>query len=375
MAFNKRVQTWFDQSLDSLTFRDSWLSGRYRDFGQWRRHARSVVIDDLGPVPDRVPLNVKVLAQEDRGSYTATLLSYEVDAVYRTEAYLLMPKGEGPFPGVAVLHDHGAFFYWGKEKVVASPYAERPTLKEHVDRHYGGRYVADELARRGYAVISNDQWLWGMQRAADVPGADRLDLNTEAGVRAYHQECMPDFERQVSFALTFAGRTMPGQMVYNDQRALDVLMGYPQVDAARVGCVGLSVGAFRTVHLTAVDERVRASVEIGWMCALQTYLKKHDHLYRWPNVLGLCTPSMARHLDYPDLVGLACPRPFLLMAGRQDGLYPPEGVQEAFDKIRAVYTSQGVDERLGTRWYDVPHCFNVPMQEEAFVWLDRWLRA
>ena len=82
---------------------------------------------------------------------------------------------------------------------------------------------------------------------------------------------------------------------------------------------------------------------------------------------------MARDLDFPDVASLACPRPFLLMAGRRDALYPVEGVEEAFAKIRAVYESQGVRDQVETRWYDVPHCFNVEMQEYAFDWLDRWL--
>jgi predicted esterase len=90
--------------------------------------------------------------------------------------------------------------------------------------------------------------------------------------------------------------------------------------------------------------------------------------------MGLCVPGLARHLDFPDVASLACPRPLLVIAGRQDTLFPIEAVEEAFAKIRAVYASQDALERVETRWYDAPHRFDVPMQEFAFAWLDRWLK-
>jgi len=309
-----------------------------------------------------------VLGEEDRGTYTATLLTFQVDSAYRTEAYLLAPHGAGPFPAVVALHDHGAFFLWGKEKLVSSPDSGHSSLKEHVERHYGGRFVADELARQGCVVLSIDQWLWGRKRVPDVPGAAELDLTTAEGVAKYHS-LVPELERQVTFALLFAGETMPGHLLHADRRSLDLLWQDPRVDRSRVACMGLSLGGFRAVHLAAMDDRIAAAMEIGWMCCVGSYLAQHDHLYRWPNTIGMCTPSMTRHLDIPDLVTMACPKPYLLMAGRKDPLYPLRSVQDAFRKIQAVYASQGALQQVATRWYDVPHCFDRTMQDEAFAWL------
>jgi dienelactone hydrolase len=376
MALTGNARRWLDGALEGLAFPDSWLSGRFARmrFDGWRVHARARLSELLGPVPARVPFNTEILLCQDRGSYKATLLRFDVDATFRTEAYLLVPHGPGPFPGILALHDHGAFYLWGKEKLAVSPDSEHPALVEHTERHYGGKFVADELAQRGYAVMVIDQWLWGKQRVPDVPGASALDTGDLEGVRAYHA-LVPDFERQVAFAMIFAGQSIPGHMLYADQRALDLFLADPRIDPARVGCIGLSVGGFRSVHLAGMDDRIRAAVEIGWMCALATYLRQHDHLYRWPNVMGLCAPGLARYLDFPDVACMACPKPFLLMAGRQDTLYPIAGVEEAFAKIRAVYEDQGAEQCVETRWYDVPHCFNVEMQAYAFDWLDRWLKG
>jgi dienelactone hydrolase len=373
MAFTGSAQQWLLSALDSLTFPESWLSGRFADFGLWHACASARLAEVLGPLPAPVPFDVQVLREEDRGSHTATLLSFRVDAAYRTEAYLLMPHGPGPFPAVLALHDHGAFYLWGKEKLISRPLARHPALAEHVARYYGGRFVGDELAQRGYAVMAIDQWLWGEKRVPNVPGAAQLDLSSYEGASTYNV-LAAELERQISFAMIFAGHSLPGQMLFADRRALDLLLKDRRVDPKRIGCLGLSVGGFRSIHLAAMDARVQAAVEIGWMCGLASYLRNHDHLYRWPNVIGLCAPGMTRYLDFPDVASLICPRPLLMMAGRQDTLYPLSSVEEAFAKIQAVYDSQGAAERVEAHWYEVPHCFDVPMQEYAFGWLDRWLR-
>jgi len=37
------------------------------------------------------------------------------------------------------------------------------------------------------------------------------------------------------------------------------------VDARRIGCVGLSIGALRSAHLAALDDRIKPAVVVGWM--------------------------------------------------------------------------------------------------------------
>ena len=41
---------------------------------------------------------------------------------------------------------------------------------------------------------------------------------------------------------------------------------------------------------------------------------------------------------------------------------------------QAVLEGQGAGERLVTKRWDAGHVFNVEMQQEAFAWLDRWLK-
>jgi dienelactone hydrolase len=366
---------WFDAIVERIDFRDSWLSGRFSNFADWRSHARAVLIDLFGAMPQPVPFETEELGIEERATYSVRLVRFNIHAAFRTEAYILMPHGDGPFPGIVALHDHGGFFLWGKEKLVRTSDADHPALAKHVRQLYDGRYIADELAARGYAVIVIDAWHWGKQRVPDVAGARDLDLSTAEGVAAYHA-LFPDFERRTINALIYGGSSRPGDLLHADRRALDLFLEDRRVDAQRIGCIGLSVGGFRSFHLAGMDGRIRAAVVVGWMCALAPYLRLSDQLYGNPHGLGpgLFTPGMTRHLDFPDIASLACPHPLLVIAGRQDSLFPVPSVDAAFDKLRVVYASQHASERLETHWYGAPHCFSLPMQSLAFDWLDRWLQ-
>ena len=46
---------------------------------------------------------------------------------------------------------------------------------------------------------------------------------------------------------------------------------------------------------------------------------------------------------------------------------------QAAAKIQNVYAKEGHPERFRAESYDAPHSFTVPMQEDAFAWLEKWL--
>ena len=93
------------------------------------------------------------------------------------------------------------------------------------------------------------------------------------------------------------------------------------------------------------------------------------------NTVGLTfhIPGLYRYLDLPDLAALIAPRSVLVMNGSKDTLFPPAGVEKAFQKIAACYEKAGVPERQRCRLYGVPHEFNREMQAEAWSWLDSLL--
>jgi len=80
--------------------------------------------------------------------------------------------------------------------------------------------------------------------------------------------------------------------------------------------------------------------------------------------------GVGNFLDYPDVAGIACPKPMMFLCGRRDALFPVAAIEEALDKMRRVWESQPGGAKLKTRRYDAPHEFNATMPDEASASLE-----
>ncbi len=351
----------------------SWLRPGARDLAAWKRRARGKLLDLLQYAPPRCAPNAEILERIDRGDHFLERVRFNTTPDVRVPAFVLIPKGVRlPAPGVVNLHDHGGFYLWGKEKLVALP-GEHTALTEFRKTSYEGRSTAVELCRRGYVVIVIDMFYWGERRM--LLDDDPEDWRTRPA--SMPPQRVPEFNARsagacplVNHTIQAAGFTWPGVMLWDDLRTLDYLASRPEVDPKRLACVGLSVGGFRSCHLAALDDRIKAAVVVGWMTSFPHQLKKH---IRWTLGETMLIPGLTRHLDYPDIASMAAPTALLVINGSRDTLFAPEGVRSAFDKLAACWAKAGATDRLRTRLYDTPHEFNVAMQEEAWEWLERWL--
>ena len=343
---------------------------------QWRSRGRAELERALSYAPKTVPLDVKVHRVEKRAGYELRVISFAGSAHYRIPAYLLVPaQGNRPFPAVVALHDHGGWFFHGKEKLVGMD-GEHVALKGFREQYYGGRPYAEELARRGFVVMVPDAFYWGERRLQyqDPPAELRKRLAPFDPASAEYVRAVNTYLRERVYELntwlSFSGTSWMGIVSYDDRRSVDVLASLPEVDATRIGCVGLSGGGYRSTYLTGLDRRIRASVIVGWMTSLPTTLdisySVHSGLF---DAFGVHA-----NLDHPDIASLAAPDCAILVQDcARDRLFTRPGMEAAIQKIQSVFAGQKHAERFQGKFYDVPHQFNVEMQEDAFRWLERWL--
>lgn len=345
-----------DARVRRMAFPLSWQRAGL-PFEDWKTKARRVYLETLSTPPPPAPFNPTVIAVEQRDGYEARKLALNINADCRIKAYLLVPEGLGPFPAVAGLHDHGAHFSIGKEKVVRPFDEPRDVLedaREWVETCYGGRWFGDELAKRGYVVLAIDVLFWG-------------DRGRFEGVKYEEQQALAANMFQL-------GYSWGGYNVWDDVRSVEFLRGLPEVDPDRIASAGLSMGSNRSWHLAAASEHVRAGIAICWMGDTPTLTAEGNNQTKGQSAFSMLHPGLRNHLDYAHAAAIACPKPMLFYNGTQDGLFPVEGVEAAYQDLHAVYASQNARDRLVTKLWPVPHEFNREMQDEAFDWLDRWMK-
>lgn len=356
----------------------SFRQPQWQDVDAWRTLARSRLQECLAAPPLPPVPEVEVVAQGEYDGLDMEHLRWRLPYGPPTEAFLLKPVGaSGPLPGVLGLHCHGGVKFFGKEKITRYGAGQHPMMRAHQAQYYGGAAWANELAKRGYVVLVHDAFPFASRRVrlSDVPEAMRngladLDPTDETGILAYNQWAA-QHESVMAKSLFCAGVTWPGVFLNEDRVALSVLCARPEVDAARVGCAGLSGGGMRTTFLAGADERVACAVCVGMMTTWRDYLLHKAINHTWM----VYVPLLPRDLDYPEILGLRVPLPTLVLNDRDDSLFTLPEMQRADRILAEVYAKAGAAERYRCSFYDGPHKFDLPMQAEAFAWFDRWLKA
>ncbi len=350
-----RLPVFYARLASRMDYPLSWLSGRYTGFPAWRQEARAKVMECLLLPPPAAPFDPVVIAGQDRGAYVARKVVFNLTGDSRVLAFLLTPKSAGPHPAVLLLHDHGAKFDIGKEKDI-EPWDEPPakieSARKWVAQYYGGRFIGDELARRGYVCLATDMLNWSDRGGGGFDHQQALAANL--------------FQYGVSWA---------GLIAHEDLRAAEFLATRPEVDPARVAAMGLSVGGYRTWQIAALSPRIAAGVSVCWMATRKGLMVPGNNQTTGQSAFTMIHPGLANLLDFPDAASIACPKPMMFLCGNQDKLFPVPSIEEAFAKMHKVWDSQGAGDRLVTRLYDAPHQFNAQMQNDAFPWLERELKA
>nr|MDO8116453.1 hypothetical protein [Candidatus Sigynarchaeota archaeon] len=112
------------------------------------------------------------------------------------------------------------------------------------------------------------------------------------------------------------------------------------VDATRVGCIGLSLGGTITMYLSAIDERVKVAVIEGYANTFKASIVDKNHCS--------CNyiPSMLKFMEMTDVLGLIAPRHMYWVTGARDDIFPIHGFDHACQQVKRLYEMLGVPERF-----------------------------
>ena len=348
------LPVFYEKLAERQVYPLSWLQGDKGDFSIWRREARSKVFECMLTPPPVVPFQPVVISEQDRGSYVAKKIVFNISGDSRVLAFMLVPKSKGHHPAVLLLHDHGARFDIGKEKVIEpwdEPAEKIQSAREWVKECYGGRFIGDELAKRGYVCFATDMLNWSDRNGGGYDAQQALASN-----------------------LFNLGSSFAGIIAYEDLQAAEFLSQQPEVDPARIAAMGLSVGGFRTWQIAALSDKISAGVSVCWMSTYKALMVPGNNMVGGNSAYTMVHPGLSHYLDYPDVASVACPKPMMFCCASKDPLFPLESIEEAFEKMRKLWDSQDAGGNLVTKLYPTFHEYSLDMQSDAFAWLDKVLK-
>lgn len=290
---------------------------------------------------DPVEVNGRRIAGCRRDGYRIESIDYCVELGERVPALLLIPDGVDaahPAPAIAVWHQHNGEWHLGK--------SEPAGLTGNPMHHTGAA-----LAKEGYVVLCPDA----------VCFEERRDPRLKDGT----------FERFEFLRHVVAGRCLAWKNILDMRRAIDLLAARPEVDAARIGCYGYSMGCTHTWLVGPWDERLQCLVG---NCCLPTYaaIERKRLLHCFPNFI----PGIRAFGDTPDIAALIAPRPLLLNFGERDEGSPIEEVRAGVGTIARAYRDAGRAEAFDAFIEaGAGHDFTPAMRERTCSWFARHLKS
>lgn len=299
-----------------------------------KRERRRRLLALLGDLPARGgAVRAKTKAVEERDGYVLETLELELNGLEPVPACFVKPKGAaGPFPAVLFNHSHGGVYGIGKDELIRDGGKGYLLTPSH----------AAFLTGLGYAALSIDAWGFG-----------------ERAVRS---------EGELFKEMLWKGRVLWGMMVHDAMRAVDYLVSRPDVDAGLVGTMGISMGGTMAWWLSALDPRIAFCVDMCGLCEFETMVRervldRHGVYHFVPGLLNAFTAA--------DIGALVSPRPRLSLSGRQDPLFPAEGVAAAGRALARAYARDGAAGAFRQFIDDCAHEESPAMRRETAALLKR----
>lgn len=295
----------------------------------------------LGPMPKRPKDNsLEILKTEHFDWGKRQKVRYENEPDQFIEAYLLIPTTKQ-----AGSKQLGA----NKLSKSAGLVALHPTTNATIEEIAGvqgaaSQHLGLDLAKEGFVVLCPKNFLW--HEAKDLQTAVKQFHARQPQTRGMHK------------------------MLYDAQRATDILASLPEVDPQRIGAVGHSLGAKETLYLMAFDERIRAGVFSEGGIALDST--------NWeaPWYLGDAVRQESFAFDHHQLIALIAPRPFLVLAGETgSGAADGDRSWPCIAAAQPIYRTYGEPVRVGLFNHLQGHAIPAEAHKRLVEWLRIYLAA
>jgi dienelactone hydrolase len=281
--------------------------------------------------------------------------SFSSDAKNRVPGILMKPENaQGHLPVVITLHGTG-----GSTANMAA--------------------LCRKLAGRGFIAVAIDAPYHGERKS----GKGETDYD-DAIVRAWHGSGEHPFFYDT---------------VWDVMRLVDYLQTRDDVDASKIGLIGISKGGVETYLTAAADPRISVAVPcIGmqsfswaldnddWQGRIGTIQNAFDTIAKENGVTNAdsafvqkfydrVVPGIAGEFDGPEMLALIAPRPLLVINSDSDNHTPLPGVIECTDAAQKVYAADNAENNFAVIIQkNIGHQVKPESERAAIEWFVKWLK-
>lgn len=300
----------------------------------YSKAAREKCLQLLGQLPVGGPLNPVITGVVKLEGYSIEKLVYESFPQHHVTANLYSPSRKGVYPAILFLcgHEDGA-------KVTES-YQRTARL----------------LVKNGFVVLVIDPFGQG----------ERLQITTAA--QSEHERPGKKEHTLMNESGNLVGTSTPAYEVWDNKRGLDFLLTRPEVDSARIGCIGNSGGGMQAIYFGAYEKRIKALI----VCS---YLASRERMYDIDGPTDGCVElpnEGAAGMEMSDYLVAAAPVPLLILAGRFDSI-DFIGTLAGCNDLQRAYAAIGSPGKFKLFACDDGHGLSAPKREAAASWFRKWL--
>jgi hypothetical protein len=275
----------------------------------------------------------------DRGTFIEEKYSLDVGEGIQAPLYLLVPKRQPPYRAILVFHGHDP-----SAQYCLGNYPDEKTARANLelDNNY-----AQALAEVGYLVGVVEQRGMGKRLSDQVQ-----DVFS-------HSSC-----RHLSFFYQMHGRTLLGERVWDGMCAASYLLSRPDITGG-LGCTGHSGGGTTALWLSALDERIETVLISGYFNSFRGSILGMGHCE--------CNyvPGSLELAEMGDIAALIAPRPFCVLSGEKDEIYPVENVRPQFETVRRAYKLCDARHACKLSIHPGEHAYNNAISQE---WFAEWMK-
>lgn len=282
-------------------------------------------------------VSYQVLATQDKGKYSQILIEYAGYEKDLIPAYLLIPKGDGPFPAVLIHHQHNSEWHLGKSEVCG--------IKGDPFNAFG-----PALADNGFIVL-----------APDSIGFEDRRKNQKGNVRNENTDWLQYFNGMAYRMID--GRLLLTTVLCDAMIGMSVLTAHRKVVNTQIGILGHSYGGSTSIFQAAVDERIKFICASGAACSYKNKIENETGIE-----MSLIVPGILKHFDIPDIVKCISQRNTLLVSATDD-IYSKDAT-DIVNKVHRELNEQNEIDKLEHIEFKGSHALTA----ERFEYMVEWVK-